>query len=199
MTIIQEQSVTLEACPTREDALSLLERAGRTCYKSDPTGDPVGFVKRILNRRHMSVIEHCSATMRFVTDRGVTHEMVRHRLAAYSQESSRYCNYSKEKFGAEIVVIPMISGLSEYQVQRRMDLYRHIERVYMAEIDEGIAPQQARDNLPTCLKTEIVMTANFREWLHVFELRTSSAAHPQMRALMIQAQDLLHIRIPELF
>jgi thymidylate synthase (FAD) len=83
MRIIQ-QSATLEYCPTRDEALSAIERAGRTCYKSECVGDPAKFVKSILNKNHESVIEHCSATFRFITDRGVTHEMVRHRIEAKS-------------------------------------------------------------------------------------------------------------------
>ena len=173
----------------RGDGIELLkhiERAGRTCYKSECLTDDSAqeFVAKRIREGHHSILEHEKITVRVVCDRGVSHEIVRHRLGSYSQESTRYCNYSKDRFGKEITLIPMMDDLTTAQVDRRMALYKHMEEVYMAEIDEGIAPQQARDNLPTCLKTEIVMTYNVREWRHFFTLRTAKNAHPQMRKVM---------------
>jgi thymidylate synthase (FAD) len=199
--IVIKQSVTIEACPTREEALALLEKAGRTCYKSEPKGDPAAFVEMIFQKKHHSVIEHCSATLRFVTDRGVTHEMVRHRLAAYSQESTRYCNYSKDKHGSQITCIEPVWFSTCGSVRQHLwcTAMRNAEISYMEDLRLGATPQEARGILPNSLKTEIVMTANFREWRHVFDLRTSKAAHPQMRDLMLRASSLLHARIPEIF
>lgn len=197
-----KQYAQIEACPTRGDALILLEAAGRTCYKSESKADTAAaFVASIIRRGHLSVIEHCSATLRLVTDRGVTHELVRHRVASYSQESTRYCNYSADKFGAELTFIEPVrfATCSEERRANWTEAMLSAERNYLRALEFGDVAQEARDILPNSLKTEIVMTANFREWLHVFELRTSKAAHPQMRALMIHAKDLLAEHIPEVF
>jgi thymidylate synthase (FAD) len=171
------------------DGMALLrriEKAGRTCYKSEALSDDsaIAFVTKIIKNGHHSVLEHEKITVRVVCDRGVTHEIVRHRLGSYSQESTRYCNYAKDRFGNEITLSPMIDKLTFEQLDRRMVLFRDMESVYLKEIEEGISPQQARDVLPTCLKTEIVMTYNVREWRHFFTLRTAKAAHPQMRKIM---------------
>jgi thymidylate synthase (FAD) len=181
----------------------LIERAGRTCYKSEDkiTQDSATkFVEMIRTRGHDSVIEHAFASFRVVCDRGVTHEIVRHRLCSYSQESTRYCNYGKKKFGSEIQIISPHEGvLTAEQWKRREDLYKQIESVYMAELKEGVKPEWARGNLPTCLKTEIVWTANFREWAHILKLRTSQAAHPQMREIAEKIQEALRAECPAVF
>lgn len=186
-----------------EAVLRKLERCGRTCYKSEEkiTSESARkFVHMLLHEKHHeSVIEHVSITVRIICDRGVSHEIVRHRLAAYSQESTRYCNYSKEKFGSEIAISPMLDGLTSEQVDRRMKLYDHIQSVYLEESSEGIAPQQARDNLPTCLKTEIVVTFNLREWRHFFKQRCSKKAHPQIRKITIPMLREFQRLIPVVF
>lgn len=180
-----------------------IERSGRTCYKSEcreiNEATAKKFVAMIIRRGHESVLEHGHITVRFVINRGVSHETVRHRLASYSQESTRYCNYSGDKFGGELSLIPDMNGLSPAQVQRRMDLYHHAEDVYMAEVTEGVKPQQARDNLFICTKTELVMTANPREWRHFFKLRTAEAAHPQMREVARPLLREFRARCPVLF
>jgi thymidylate synthase (FAD) len=182
---IIESDYTIEDPINGPEILRKIEKAGRTCYKSEALNDDSAktFVAKIIKNGHHSVLEHEKITVRVVCDRGVTHEIVRHRLGSYSQESTRYCNYSKDRFGKEITLIPMMDNLTTAQIDRRMALWQHMEEVYMAEIAEGISPQQARDNLPTCLKSEIVMTYNVREWRHFFTLRTAKAAHPQMRKI----------------
>lgn len=168
--------------------LKKIEAAGRTCYKSEgkiADNSYIGLIQKLIKSGHESVLEHEKVTIRLICDRGVTHEIVRHRIASYSQESTRFCNYAGDSFGREIALVPMMDNLTEAQTARRMELWRHIEQVYMAEIGEGIAPQQARDNLPTCLKTEIVITYNLREWRYFFRLRTGKKAHPQMRKITI--------------
>lgn len=183
------------------DALKAIEKAGRTCYKSEwaITKDSASkFIEKIMKRGHLSVIEHASASLRFICDRGVTHEKVRHRLASYSQESTRYCDYSDDKFNKSIQVIQPPT-LNAQQIDDWMHLICDIEALYMKWIAEGVSPQIARSILPNCLKTEIVMTANFREWLHFFKLRTSSAAHPQMREVASMAQAILAKEVPEIF
>lgn len=163
--------------------LQHIEAAGRTCYKSEEKITPdsaADFVRRILERGHESVIEHANATVRFVTNRGVTHELVRHRLAAYSQESTRYVRYT----GDMEFIRPVWITENTQQALIWDTAMRTAEAYYLKLLDMGWQPQQAREVLPNSLKTEIVVTANLREWRHIFRMRTSSAAHPQMRALM---------------
>lgn len=187
---------------THRGIISQIEQAARTCYKSEGLGaavDPSEFVRRIVQvQHHESVIEHASVTVRFVCDRGVTHELVRHRLAAYSQESTRYCNYGKERFGQEIAVIEP-PGLNEDSRSCWFRACRGSEAEYLDMLTHGASPQIARSVLPTCLATTIVMTANLREWKHVFKLRTPKAAHPQIRALMLPLFRAFCEYLPEIY
>ena len=188
--------------PDGSEILRRIERAGRTCYKTEDRGgsikDTMDFCKKLITSGHHSVLEHCNVSVRIVTDRGVTHEIVRHRLASYSQESTRYCNYSQDKFGNEItVILPVwldwdkipISFLPNHDVGHKLKFYKwqgameYAERYYFDLIQNGWSAQEARSVLPNSLKTEIVMTANIREWRHFFTLRCSPKAHPQMREL----------------
>ena len=189
--------------PQPEEILRLLELAGRTCYKSEDkiTEDSAaGFVGRIVRSGHGSVIEHANVTVRFIVDRGVSHELVRHRLAAYSQESTRYANYSQERFGREITVIKPCfweKGSPEYELWEKA--MGQAEESYMQLLDQGASPQQARSVLPNSLKTEVVMTANLREWRHVFRMRCQKAAHPQIREVMLGLLADMQGKIPVLF
>lgn len=163
------------------DPLGLIERCGRVCYKSEDKITDTSkykFVEMLLKRGHEAVLEHASATYLLITDRGVTHELVRHRLASYCQESTRYCNY-----GNEITVVEP-PGLSDYDAKEWRQACGIAETCYKNLLAGGQSPQIARSVLPTCLKTEITITANFREWRHIFKLRTSAAAHPQIRELI---------------
>lgn len=184
---IVKPSVELLNAPSYESTLKLIEQAGRTCYKSEAnmTNDSAeAFVRRLIARGHESVLEHVSLTARFICDRGISHEIVRHRLASYSQESTRYCNYSNGRFGGEITVIcPPQLEEGSIELEHWYDACQWAEYHYFKMIDAGCAPQIARSVLPTCLKTEVVMTANLREWRHFFKLRCAAAAHPQMRVL----------------
>jgi len=186
------------------NALQIIEAAGRTCYKSETKitdESAVKFVAKITKSGHHSVLEHASASFRFVCDRGVTHEMVRHRLAAYSQESTRYCNYGKYKFGGQIRVI---EPPFKYEVSNAewREIIEDIEMAYKTMLARGEKPQIARSILPNCLKTEIVMTCNFREWLHVFALRVdgkTGVPHPQIKEIMNIAQKILRVECPAIF
>ena len=167
--------------------LKHIEKVGRVCYKSEDkiTEDSSkNFVSMIIKSGHEAVIEHFNITVKFVTDRGISHEIVRHRIASYAQESTRYCNYSKDKFGNELTFIKP-TDLNEsndaYLVWRVA--CENSETDYLKIIENGIKAQTARSVLPTCVKTEIVMTTNLREWRHFLKLRTSKAAHPDMRYL----------------
>jgi len=211
-------------------SLQLIELAGRTCYKSENkiTEDSAKeFTEMVIKRGHHSVIEHSSLTVKFICDRGVTHELVRHRLCAFSQESTRYCNY---KGGVTFVIPPWvevtpceirtITGIGEYRPEKIRDFWGGLsgtvnlsdlgtelwlyamadtEVKYISLLVDGWSPQQARSVLPNSLKTEIVVTANIREWRHIFTLRCSKAAHPQIREIMIPLHKELKALIPIVF
>ncbi|EPR34763.1 thymidylate synthase, flavin-dependent [Alkalidesulfovibrio alkalitolerans DSM 16529] len=185
------------------DLLRLLELAGRVCYKSEDriTEDSAAdFIGRIVRSGHESVIEHAGATVRFVCDRGVTHELVRHRLASYSQESTRYANYAKDKFGREITVIrPHFWAEDDARYELWKQAMLAAEKAYLDLVDAGATAQEARSVLPNSLKTEIVMTANMREWRHVLKLRCDTPAHPQIRQVMLPLLAEFNRRLPALF
>lgn len=185
--IVVEPSATLLAGTMRgQDALKAIEMAGRLSWKSEgkATEDSAApFVKMLIRAGHESVLEHVSASARFVVDRGVSHEIVRHRLAAYTQESTRYCNYSKSN---EIAFVrPLFWQYGDGFYEKWEYACTICERVYLCLIRDGATPQEARAVLPNSLKTELVMTANLREWRHFFTLRTAPAAHPQMRQVVV--------------
>ena len=190
-----------------EAILKKIERAGRTAYKSEDRITPDSareFVRKIIDMGHESVIEHEKITVRIICDRGVSHEIVRHRIASYTQESTRFCNYSKGKFGSEITVIePCFWDLSKEADRKKYEIWKRAmmeaEKAYMELIKLGAKPQEARSVLPNSLKTEIVMTANLREWRHFFKLRTSRRAHPQMREIAIPLLKEFKKRIPVVF
>jgi thymidylate synthase (FAD) len=196
-----------------EDILNKIERAGRTCYLSSGESNPATFVKNLITSGHHSVLEHVNISVRIITDRGVTHEIVRHRLASYSQESTRYCNYSNRKFGSEITVILPVWLYEEYDRLKSSDIEMPVdpayvswnmamlqaENYYFELLKNEWKPQQARAVLPNSLKTEIVMTCNIREWRHFFSLRCSKAAHPQMRELALSMLAGFSHSIPVLF
>lgn len=197
-----------------DEILKRIERAGRTCYKSEDrmtTDSSRKFVAFIMSKGHESVLEHEKISVRIICDRGVTHEIVRHRLASYSQESTRYCNYAKTD---EITVIrPYFWNWNDIAIAQgdMENISKHrkyeawfaamyeCEKAYMHLIRLGASPQEARSVLPNSLKTEIVMTCNLREWRHFFKLRTSKAAHPQMREITIPLLNELKKRIPIIF
>ncbi len=192
------------------EMLKKIEQIGRVCYKSEDriTEDSAEkFIRGILKSGHESVIEHESVTVRVICDRGVSHEIVRHRIASYSQESTRYCNYSKDKFGNQITVIDIASGFS-YDLEDPADRKKyeiwteameHAERSYFAMLEAGAALQEARSVLPNSLKTELVMTMNLREWRHFLQLRLTAAAHPQIREIARMILVLFQKEMPVFF
>lgn len=184
-----------------ETILKRIEECGRVCYKSEDkiTEDSAEkFVANIIKRGHEAVLEHCSFTVKFVCDRGVSHEIVRHRMASYCQESTRYCNYSSGDFGGEITVIePCFLDAQGFTMWKHC--CKTAEIAYFDLLDWGCSPQEARCVLPNSLKTEVVMTANLREWRHFLKLRCSPAAHPQMREVANLLLEELKIKIPIVF
>lgn len=190
-----------------EKIVKKIERIGRVCYKSEGkiTEDSAEkFIKGLLTRQHESVIEHENVTVRFVCDRGVTHEIVRHRIASYSQESTRYCNYSGDKFDNQITVIDLASGF-QYDLSKENDKAKYevwtkamenAEQSYFRMLELGATPQEARSVLPNSLKTEIVVTMNLRSWRNFFRLRVDSHAHPQMREVAMMLYEEFQKRLP---
>ena len=245
---IIEQSHEILSWPVQ--ALEMIERAGRTCYKSE---DKIGcsipeeqqgpencpdlhwdfsctseckyhssgkFVKMLQNREHHAMIEFADLTVKFITNRGVTHELVRHRMCSFAQESTRYVKYDDEMefirpvWCTEKVIgchtigwINLIGIRKEGQINPELLPPDNVwfwnqaiaERDYKILIETGWRPEQAREVLPNSLKTEIVVKANLREWHHILTLRTSKAAHQQMRALMLPLLKELKEKIPVIF
>lgn len=208
------------------DLLKAIERYGRTCYKSEDKiteESCLKFVRMLIEKGHESVLEHEKLTVRIICDRGVSHEIVRHRIASYSQESTRYCNYGNTEDGVTFIlplwyvechnVFCEEARLSkqykeEYTKHNRSSCERysiwiqamkHAELSYLDLIDNGATPEEARAVLPNSLKTELVVTYNMREWRHFFRLRASPKAHPQMREITIPMLNIFKQLFPVLF
>lgn len=211
--ILTKQKVIIEQIIPTQEAYSLLERIGRVCYKSEnriTEDSATKFIKSIVARNHLSVIEHCVVTIRFITNRGVSHELVRHRIASFSQESTRFCNYNKQNHLEFIIPhwLDVKEGVFSYNdltpgslAPEQIFLYSLLmaEEAYNSLIIGGKKPEDARDILPIDVKTEIVVTANLREWLLICNLRTAKAAHPNMRQVMSMVLDALQLKYPEIF
>ena len=204
---IIEPSFTIETQIDEEYILKQIEKAGRTAYKTEDkitTGSAKKFVKKILDMGHESVIEHYNITVRIICDRGVTHEIVRHRMASYTQESTRYCNYSAGKFGGEITIIKPCFWNSDNEADKKKyeiweKAMKEAEKAYLELINLGASPQEARSVLPNSLKTEILITMNLREWRHFLKLRTSNTSHPQMREIARPLLDEFKKQVPVIF
>ena len=199
------------------EELKHIEKIGRVCYKSEGKITEDGesakkFVKMLIDRGHEAMIEHSSLSVKFVVDRGVSHELVRHRIASFAQESTRYVNYSLEKFGNEINVIDIRNGIDLDNKMKNMDsdtisaimgewclAMEDAEKHYMKMIELGATPQIARSVLPNSTKTEITISANYREWRNFFKLRVPNTAHPQMREVTIPLLKELKCRLPIIF
>lgn len=187
--------------------LTFIEDVARTCYLSHSKGDfesTKKFIKGLIEKGHHAMLEHSILTVRFIFDRGASHEDIRHRNSAFAQESTRWCNYSLNKFESEITVIEPNLALPNYEDQEEAEALfescvAEAEFTYMKLIELGVSPQEARSVLPTCLKTTLVHTANFREWGHILKLRTAPDAHPQIRKVMINLHEELKERIPVIF
>ena len=197
----------MDGLEARNAIYQLIEQAGRTCYKSEDKITPESaakFVDDTVKRGHEAMLEHASMTVKFIVDRGVSHELVRHRLFSFAQESTRYCNYSKDKFGREITVIRPL-----WLKDDRSNDYiawetacENAEESYFSLLDHGWSPQQARAVLPNSLKTEVVITGNMREWRHFFRLRAAGetgAPHPQMSEVAVPLFKEVRAYMPELF
>ena len=197
------------------ELLKTIERVGRTCYKSEDKitdESAVKFVTNLIKRGHEAMIEHNIISVRFICDRGITHELVRHRVASFGQESTRYCNYSKDKFGNQVTFINLMNGIELDTKMKDMtveeidmilneweEACKDAEKHYFNMLQLGATPQIARSVLPNSVKTEIVVTMNLREWRHFFKLRADAPAHPQMRELTIPLLNDMNKLIPVIF
>lgn len=202
MKIIQAKAEPAQEIDARE-IMSRIERAGRVCYKSESKISDKSaekFIANIIRSGHESVIEHAAVTFKIICDRGVTHEIVRHRIASYSQESTRYCDYSNEKFSGELTFIkPCFWSDDDENFLLWKSAMEEIEKIYLQMRKNGVRPEQARSILPNSLKTEIFVTMNLREWRHFLKLRTAPRAHPQMREVAIQIYKILSEKLPVIF
>jgi thymidylate synthase (FAD) len=194
---VVKPSFLIELMPSGEEALKTLELYGRVAYKSEERITPESaktFVKTLVDRQHESVLEHCSAIVRFICDRGISHELVRHRLCSFTQESTRYVNYGKR--GLQVICPPELEG---HALKAWTVAVEAAERSYNILLSYGVKPQIARALLPHCAKTELVVTANFRQWRHIFKMRCAKSAHPQMRELMVPLLEEFKRRVPIVF
>lgn len=187
---IIEPKVELVDFIDADEVLKKIERCGRVCYQSEPKGNPADFVRMLIKRGHESVLEHVSLTFHIICDRAIQNELVRHRLASFSVESTRYCKYDELAF--------VNQGFSEGS--RRSGKWKmacdHAEKFYLKLLSIDVKPEIARSILPLCLKTELYMTANLREWRYILKLRTSHKAHPQMRFIANQILDTFKEKLP---
>ena len=186
--------------------LEKIEKVARTCYKSEEKiqeGSAAKMVASLIKSGHEAILEHVSVTVKFVVDRGISHELVRHRLASFVQESTRYCNYSKDDFGSEITfIIPEYLDYKSAGWNTWKETMKACEDSYFKLLDIGLTPQEARAVLPNSLKTEVVMTANLREWRHFFKLRalgTTGKPHPQMLEVTVPLLEDFKQMIPVVF
>lgn len=186
------------------EILKHIERIGRVCYKSEvkTTEDSCArFVKMLVDRGHEAMIEHFSFSVKFICDRGISHELVRHRIASFAQESTRYCNYGNADNGCTFIEPLFWPQEGKAYQTASYDEWAGTcalaEASYLRLLTSGCTPQEARSVLPNSLKTEVIMTANLREWRHFFKLRTASTAHPQMqeitRPLLAELQQLIPV------
>lgn len=192
-----EQSHEIMEYP--KNALEMIERVARTCYKSEGRITPESapkFVERLIKRGHLAMIEFGDITVKFITNRGVAMELIRHRLLSVAMESTRYVRYKGDMEFIMPVWYNKASAKQKYVFEGSL---RSAETTYASLLDSGWRPEQAREVLPNALKTEIVIKGNIREWRHIFTLRCAKASHPQMRALMIPLLEELKTKLPVVF
>ena len=204
MKVIQQSYEILTDLSDSTKILKDIERVGRVCYKSESniTQDSyIKFCKMLRDRGHEAMIEHSQLSVKFIVNRAIANEIVRHRLFSFAQASTRYINYSKDKFGNEIKVIEpeelLPSNSSVYQFW--YNSCKNAEDAYMALLYDNVKPEIARDVLPLSTATEIVVTGNIREWRHFFSLRCDTKAHPQLVSISRTLLNDLKSKIPVLF
>lgn len=200
---IIEPSVELLTSFEGNEVLKFIESCGRVCYRSEKNitaNSAPQFIRNVIKRGHESVLEHFSCTFKIICDRGIMAELTRHRLASFSIESTRYCDYSSNKFGNELTfVFPCYFKKDAIGETLWFDAMKKAEQEYLYFRTHGGTPEQDRCVLPISLATTIVMTANLREWRHILKLRTDKKAHPQMREIAGMILDIFKSKIPIVF
>lgn len=212
MRIVYPEMEFLSGHVNGDVILAHVARMGRICYQSEGKTSDADFVRRLIKRGHESVLEHAKISVIVTCDRGITHEIVRHRIASYSQESTRYCNYSRDKFDSQITYIDIMNGLSldpktaDLSLEAQSAIFSEwlkacmdAEKHYMRMLELGASPQIARSVLNNSTKTQIGMTMNLREWRHFFRLRCAKDAHPQMRELALMMLETFRAALPVVF
>ena len=187
---IIEPSVALVDNFNYADICNKIELCGRVCYQSEPLGDPENFIRRLIKRGHESVLEHVALTFHIICDRAIQNELVRHRLASFSVESTRFVKYD------ELTFINQGFGDDSRRYGKWKTACDHSEKFYLKLLSIDVKPEDARAVLPLCTKSELFMTANIREWRHILKLRTSKYAHPQMRLVAGKILDIFRNRYP---
>lgn len=186
------------SAPTRVAAYEIIAMAMRNCYRAELNAMPATdeeMVEKVMKKRHLSLLEFVDVSVNITCDRGVTHELVRHRLCSFAQESTRYCNYSGEKFGRELTFVKP-SWAAEHDLDalpipllRKYNIWvrsmEEAEKAYIEMLGEGASAQEARSVLPSSLAAKIAVKANLREWIHIFRMRCDIPAHPDMRVTMM--------------
>ena len=186
------------------EILNKIERIARVCYKSEDKiteGSAETMVKALIKRGHEAMLEHYSFSVKFIVDRGVSHELVRHRLVSFAQESTRYCNYGSKE-GEITVIEPCFWRKGSIEYNEWFSACEMAESYYLSLFSLNATPQEARDVLPTSTKTEIVVTANLREWRHFFKLRAvgvTGKPHPQMLEVAVPLLKEVREKIPVVF
>lgn len=190
------QEVTLPLTKSVIDKqVEAAEIMGRVCYKSEPKGDPIAFLSRIINRGHESVIEHINIPAVLSTDRAVTHQLVRHRHMSVSMESQRFVNYSRK--GIICFVRPQFFSdekVDPKTIEEFKNTCQNLAEKYVELVQGGLPPEEARGLLPNCTATVIGVTANLREWRHIFRMRLDGAAQPQIRALLLALRQKMELK-----
>lgn len=184
--------------------VSMVMNAAKVCYKSEPNktlDEAKEFVGNLIERGHLSPLEHVSVTVKFTTSRAVANEIVRHRIAAYNQESTRYCNYTKNEFdnGITVVLPSYLHKCNDWRYATWRHTIENAEIAYLALVNGGVSPQNARGVLPLDLKTEIICTYNLRMWRHVLDQRCAPDCHPDMRELMLSTLQIMWEKLPTFF
>jgi len=197
---IIEPSVTLLDEIDAEKILKKIELCGRVAYKSEnniSADSAEKFIRNIIKYGHESVLEHVSLSFRIICDRGVMAELTRHRLASFTVESTRFNDYSSDKFGGELTFIrPCFWNKANENFEGWSLAMQSLEKCYKVFRSEGATPQEARSILPNSLKTELIMTASLREWRTVLKLRTAKDAHPQMKQIANMILKIFKDKLP---
>lgn len=179
-----------------------IERACRTCYRSEDKISEESYknlLTNCLNRGHESVLEHEKITVRIYSDIGTYKDLTRHRFASFSVESTRYCSYNKDKYGNEIAVVNPVYMEDKEVFETWKKAIEDMEKAYMKMKELGASTDMCREILPHSTAAEYTMTANIREWKHIFELRANNHVHPAIRQVMIPLLKYFKEQMPDIF